>query len=376
MIRLAVARAVEPVPDDLSRGRFNRVDAAHGGEGRLAPKSIGVVARGDEEDRGHIGPDALGPTTGAYLDWWTENVLPGTIGDGSLDTYVRTVRLYVKPALGRIPLSRLAPSHVTEMMRSMEARGLSAATQNQNRKVLGRALRLAMQEELVRRNAATIADGPPMDRTERRSLTTDQARLLLGELKKERLGTAYMLMLAIGLRRGEVLGLTWDNFDLDSTPPQVTLKRQLQRRLGHGLILVDELKGRKRSWTLALPPQVGDSLRTHKSRQSKERLAAVSPWPDEIGLVFTTPRGTPVDPDNFRHHLADITSGLKMGEWTTHELRHSAGSLLFAMGVPMKVINETLGHSSERVTSEVYVHLMAQARVDAADAMTKALWGS
>ena len=107
------------------------------------------------------------------------------------------------------------------MMRSMEARRPSAATQNQARKVLGRVLRRAIQEELIHRNAATIADGPRIDRAERRSLTSDQARILLGALEKERLGTAYMRMLAIGLRRGEVLGLAWDDFDLDSVPPQV-----------------------------------------------------------------------------------------------------------------------------------------------------------
>ena len=81
-------------------------------------------------------------------------------------------------------------------------------------------------------------------------------------------------------------------------------------------------------------------------------------------------------PDNFRHHLGRISNGAGLGNWTTHELRHSAGSLLFAMGVPMKVISETLGHSSERVTSEVYVHTMAQHRAEAASAISRALWGA
>lgn len=74
-----------------------------------------------------------------------------------------------------------------------------------------------------------------------------------------------------------------------------------------------------------------------------------------------------MDPDNFSHDLADITEAARLGRWTTHELRHSAGSLLYAMGVPMKVISETLGHSSERVTSEAYVHLQAEHRGEAAE---------
>jgi integrase len=86
--------------------------------------------------------------------------------------------------------------------------------------------------------------------------------------------------------------------------------------------------------------------------------------------------GNAVDPDNFRHRLGKISERAGLGTWTTHELRHSTSSLHFAMGVPMNVISETLGHSSERVTSELYVHTMAQHRAEAAGAMSKALRGA
>jgi len=92
-------------------------------------------------------------------------------------------------------------------------------------------------------------------------------------------------------------------------------------------------------------------------------------------LVFTTAVGAPVDPDNFGHDLAKITERARLGAWTTHELRHSAGSLLYAMGVPMKVISELLGHSSERVTSDVYVHIQQPQQIEAAEAIKRALWG-
>jgi integrase len=78
--------------------------------------------------------------------------------------------------------------------------------------------------------------------------------------------------------------------------------------------------------------------------------------------VLTTPYGKPIDPANFRHGFAKITSKAGLGAWTIHELRHSPGSLLFARGVPKKVV------------SEIYVHLQAEHRIVAADAMTRALW--
>jgi integrase len=84
----------------------------------------------------------------------------------------------------------------------------------------------------------------------------------------------------------------------------------------------------------------------------------------------------PIDPANFRHDFAKITTKAGLGAWTIHELRHSARSLLFAMGVPIKVISQTLGYSPERVTSEIYVHLQAaEHRIIAAEAMSRALWG-
>jgi integrase len=111
-------------------------------------------------------------------------------------------------------------------------------------------------------------------------------------------------------------------------------------------------------------------LRTYQVAQVEARLAAGPLWRDQDGLVFTTPLGTPIDPDNFRHRLGHLMECAGVGKWTTHELRHSTGSLLYAMGLDMRVISEVLGHSSERVTSDVYVHLMRQHRAAAADAIT------
>jgi excisionase family DNA binding protein len=99
-------------------------------------------------------------------------------------------------------------------------------------------------------------------------------------------------------------------------------------------------------------------------------------WRNDSGLVFTTPMGTPLDPENFGHTVPRICEAAGLGRWTLHELRHSCASLLIAMGVPLEVVSETLGHSSIRVTKDVYGHLLAPARAAAADAMARALWST
>jgi integrase len=371
---------------DESKGRWCvSIELESGSDGRRRRKKVSGRTKTEARDKARAVRAKLAEglpvqkerlTTGQYLEWWRTVVLPGTVSDSTRDTYERWLRLYVIPAVGHIPLTKLSPGDVTEMMRAMEVREppLSAQTRNAARKVLGRALRRAMQEELVYRNVASIVDGPQMRRSERRSLTPDQAKVLVTAFSSERLGVAYLLALALGLRRGEVLGLRWIDI-LETDPAWVHVHSQLQRRPRQGLVLLDHLKGAKRGRKLVLVEPVLAALRTRRAQQAAERLACGALWQDQLGLVFTTAGGAPVDPDNFGHDLAKITERAGLGAWTTHELRHSAGSLLYAMGVPMKVISELLGHSSERVTSDVYVHIQQPQQVEAAEAIKRALWG-
>lgn len=372
---------------DASKGLwYVQVELEPAPDGRRRRKKVSGRTKTEARERGRGVREALKKglpvpnerlTTGEYLEWWRTTVLPGTVTFGSQDTYERWLRLYIVPSVGRIPLTRLAPRHVTEMMRTMEDRDppLSAGTRNAARKLLGRALKRAMQEELVHRNVAAIVDGPLMHRREKESLTAEEAKALMLVLRDERLGVAYLLELALGLGRGEVLGLRWKDVELEAVAPILRVRGQLQRQTGKGLVLLDYLKRPKRRRDLVLPSQVVRVVQSHRSNQAAERLAAGAGWRDVHGLVFTTPLGTPVDPDNYGHKLPKITERAGLGHWTTHGLRHSAGSLLYAMGVPMKVVSEVLGHSSERVTSDVYVHIQQPHRVEAADAIERALWG-
>jgi integrase len=183
--------------------------------------------------------------------------------------------------------------------------------------------------------------------------------------------------LALGLRLGELLALAWGDVDLEGTPPRLTVRRSLKRIPGLGLV-VDEPKTRGSRRTLHLPAPVVASLRAHRRRQLAERLAAGDLWeplPLELDLVFRTEAGTALDPRNVRRAIGDLTDAAGLGRWSPHELRHSAASLLIAQGVRLELISEMLGHSSIRVTKDVYGHLVDELRGEAAAAMTVALWG-
>jgi integrase len=186
-----------------------------------------------------------------------------------------------------------------------------------------------------------------------RSLTAGQAKRLLKSVAGDRLEAAYVTMLMVGLRPGETLGLAWEDIDL----PNATLRvRRALRREAGGLVLVEPKTERSRR-TLALPSLVVDGLRRHRQRQREEQIAAGASWVDS-GLVFTTTRGTPLDPRNFRRYFATLTVAAGLGHWHPHELRHSAVSLLSAAGVPLEAVADLVGHDSTRMTSGVYRHVL------------------
>lgn len=107
-------------------------------------------------------------------------------------------------------------------------------------------------------------------------------------------------------------------------------------------------------------------------RQAAERLKAGEHWLDEDWIVATA-WGAPVDPDNFRHRFIALCEKAEIGHWTPHDARHTAGSLMFAARADLKIVSETLGHSSIRVTSDVYTHQLPKRAGEAAAAIDRAL---
>ena len=314
-------------------------------------------------------------TVAQFLRTWLADELPRSVSPGTVTNYTNVVELYIVPTIGAKRLANLTPGDVSKMLQAMADAGKSPNTQRLARSVLRRALRRAEQDGLVHRNVAAIADGVRVGASEGRTLTVAQAQDLLAEVRGDRLEAAYVVALTLGLRRGELLGLTWDDVDLDSDRPSITVVRALRRQSGVGLVL-GEVKTAGSRRRVHLPGPAVDALRRHRKRLAEERLAFGPGWTDlplGVDLVFRSPIGTAVDPDNFRHATYALTERILGERWSPHELRHSAASLLIAQGVPLKVVSEVLGHSSIRITADVYGHLLDDAGLVAADAMTELL---
>ncbi|MER5621084.1 tyrosine-type recombinase/integrase [Streptosporangium sp. NPDC002544] len=316
-------------------------------------------------------------TVGAFLDRWL-STLPGHIADSTLDDYEDTVRLHLKPGLGRHKLTALTVAHVDALWQAKRAKYKPNSVRIM-RAVLRKALGQAEREGLVARNVAALSMPPRLNTDEGRTLTVDQSHRLLDEVAEHRMGALVLLALVFGLRRGEALGLMWSGFDPEARTLRVAhaVKRIKNRAPGaerKTKLVITELKTRKSRRTLCLTPELVDALKRHRATHNAERLQAGEEW-TEHGLIFPTMLGNPSDPDTFSHLFSKLAQKAGLGHWHPHELRHSGASLMLAQGTPLHVVSDVLGHASIAITKDVYGHLMEGDKRAASAAISGALLG-
>ena len=308
-------------------------------------------------------------TVAEFLARWLRDDIKPHKAPRTHEFYERIVRVHIAPAIGEHRLDKLTPQHVAAML---AAKGETAAPRmvHHIRTVLRTALNQAVRYELVPRNVAALTTPPRVPRAEPVFLDHDGARARLNAARGNRFEAAFQLGLKVGLREGEILGLKWDDLDLDAR--RLTVRRTVQRAAGR--LIEKEPKTEKSRRTVKLPPSVAATLRARRDQQAFERQAAGEFW-NEAGFVFATKTGGPIDPRNFIRAWHDLHTGAGLDRVKFHATRHTAASLLHAEGLSLKVIQEVLGHSMLSTTADIYGHVFQEAFDEAADAMERALGG-
>jgi integrase len=264
-----------------------------------------------------------------------------------------------------VRLDKLTPQHVAAMLERARKAGLSPQTIVNIRTVLRSALNQALKWGLVARNVAALVDPPRIPQPKFHALETEDARQLLTTARGLRFEAIYVLALTLGMRRGEILGLSWPDVDLDNSV--VRINQSLQRFDGH--LQITEVKTKRSRRVIAMPESVLRVLKARRARQAQERLKAGLQWQD-TGLVFTNPSGAPLEPITLHRDFKRLlTAGGLPTAVRFHDLRHSTASLLLAQGVHLRVIMELLGHSSISLTANTYAHVMPAAMREVADKM-------
>jgi len=313
-------------------------------------------------------------TIGGFIAHWLEHTIKPSVRPRTYQSYELLARLHIVPDLGKLPLVKLTPEHVEGLLARKLKTGLASQTVRHVRTVLRRALAQALKRGNVVRNVATMVDPPRLERRRQgHVLDAEQARTLLAAADGDRLMAPLLtLALTLGARRGELLGLRWS--DLDVETGRVSIQQSIQRYKGTGLQATDPKTERSRR-TLNLPQGCIRALRTWRAHQAEQRLAAGSEWAD-LGYIFTTPVGTPVDPRNLHRKFKALLATAGLPQATRfHDLRHACATYLLSQGLSLRTIADLLGHSSISVTSDVYAHVAPQMLEDAARKMDALLDG-
>jgi integrase len=311
-------------------------------------------------------------TVATYLaEHWLPAMQARGLRPSTLTRYEDHVRCAITPALGGLPLQGLMPTHLNRLYGDLRASGRAPKTIRNIHGVLSKALADAERWGLVGRNAARLADVPAVARPKLQVWSPEQTRAFLAAVANDRLFAAWLLAATTGMRRGELLGLRWEDIDLDAGVVRVA---QARVRAGNQVVAGEPKTARGRR-TLALDPATVAALRQHRKRQTEERLASGPHYADS-GLTFTMPGGTPIHPNRFslwfrRHVRAAGLPAIRL-----HDMRHSYATAGLAAGVPPKVMSERLGHASVAFTLDTYTSALPAMDKSAADVVAGLILGT
>ncbi|MEU5015555.1 site-specific integrase [Streptomyces sp. NPDC021749] len=319
-------------------------------------------------------------TLGAFLSYWLESIVKPNLAPLSYVSYEGSVRLYIAPHLGSKRLDKLTVRDVREWLTKLAticqccAQGKDAKRAPGRRRccaagecceaypsrrvvqaardALRAALTHAVTEEEIGKNVAALVKVPKPRRRRIKPWSAAEASRFLADAvaREDPLFAAWVLVLCLGLRRGEVLGLTWKSVDFEAGVLYVD--HQIQR--AGRQILHRETKTEESDDFLPLPALCLKALRMRRAQQIGDRKAAGDLWQGSHDLIFTTKYGTPIEPGNLTRMFALRARRAGLRVIPLRNTRHTCSALLVLLKVHPKVAQRILRHSAIEITMDVY----------------------
>ena len=300
-------------------------------------------------------PEPTKQTVAAYVAEWLDTErhrLEAT----SAANYGYIVAKHIAGHFATLRMDQLAPAHVAKWLAYLRAKELSSSRLVSTWSVLHAALDAAVKLGTLPYNPCDRVTPPRRARVERQIWDEDRARAFLARIAADKYHALYALVMGTGLRRGEILGLRWQDVDLARG---VLTVRQAQARVNGRPLIFKPPKTPGSRRAITLPAFAVAALKAHKARQNAERLRFGAVW-EETDLVFCKPGGAALPPGTFEYSWYKLRAALVADGFPyirLHDLRHLHATLGLAAGVHPKVMSERLGHSSVTITLDLYSHV-------------------
>lgn len=279
-----------------------------------------------------------------------------------------TVDGYHKMTCGRITeffgercmtVGDLAGEDLNEFYEYLDDKGLTAATALRYHGLIHAALKYAVKKEYLDDNPCDHADRPKQEKYHASFYSEDEVRALLTAAKGETAYIPILLAAYYGLRRSEALGLKWSNIDFQTKT--ISISHKVVEANDGGKYRpkgFDKMKNKSSNRMLPLIPEVESELLNHYAQQKRNAQILGSAYSHEYDdYVCIDQTGCLLRPNYVTTHFGMILRKNGLRHIRFHDLRHTCASLLLKHGIPMKAIQEWLGHSTFEVTANTYAHL-------------------
>lgn len=326
----------------------------------------GIVQR----DRGTLlDPSTL--TVSELLDAWLAVKKTEVAGNSYVD-YETVVRLYVKPALGKVRVQALRADRVQAQLAAWTGAGMSARMVRGCLMRLSQALDQAVRLGLVAANVTTSVKAPKLAVSHPDVWNVAQAVRFLESAKGDHLAPLWHFLLLEGMRRGEGLGLRWGDVDLVKGTAHLQQTTVSDKSNKGRAMIQPRTKTSAGARTVRLTPETLEVLKAHRAVWLAKQLASTDWQPTD--LIVSTRDGGPISPGgNVSRAFDRLVELAKLPPIRVHDLRHTHATILLRGGVSAKVVSERLGHAKIGITLDTYSHLTGDMQDSAPVAISRLL---
>ena len=269
----------------------------------------------------------------------------------------------------------LKPVHIQKFYDSLYKKGLTGNTILHYHANIRKALDNAMKLDIIPSNPADKIERPKKEQFIGNCYNLEELQILFEKSKGDPLEIVILLASFYGLRRSEVLGLKWSAFDFINNT--ITIKHKVVETIvddKRTLLLKDKTKNSSSYRSLPLIPEIKENLLLHKKKiESNRKLCGDSYNKEYKDYICVDNTGKIFRPEYITDHFSLLLTKQKLRHIRFHDLRHSCASLLLAKNIPMKAIQEWLGHSTYSTTANLYTHLESNTKNVSANVLANAI---
>ena len=315
-----------------------------------------------------------------WLDRWLQDYMAGHVAPITFESYQYVIKQHNVPALGMIKLKKLYTADIQRFYseKSNGGRidgkegGLSPRTIEIIHNVLRQALEQAVNENLIPKNPSIYTKKPPKSKNHQNPLSTEQARDFLLSIKDDWTYPIFLTALYTGMRRSEILGLEWR--DIDFNKKTITIRRSVIEVKGK-VTPQNSTKNNSSNRKIFMSDELANELRNLRKKRAKhiENHNNRDYNSSRTNLVFEWPDGRMIRPSYVSHHFKKLLKLNGLPDVRFHDLRHTFATILLEKGINPKVVSEMLGHSSIRVTMDIYSHVSIEMQSRASKEIENAL---